>query len=714
LLLYLPRLLTDASQVVTAVNLRNKLLLVFFALAFAPLVLVELVNYRSGLSAVGAQLRARADESAAAISRRIGRTLDKRESRLLELARFDSLRAYVRDARDARAAAGASGAGGTQTAGSAPPAAGQARPAKPDIPETVRAHLGAFFRNNREYLESITCLDASGGPPLFRVPGGSTSSASPAAPGDEVSFQTDDFVEKEARDDKRVWGLRKPEALRSPVTEETYGAALRITVPVYSPADDSIIGALVAEIKLKGVVEDAAETDAPAARAPTRDDAQASQPDGAGGSVGVAASPGEARPAVVVIDNASGLVIYDTSGGFRQLAAESAMPEFASVAARMRSGASGWEFYDEPDGVRRLAVFRQVDALNLSLAVGEDYTTAAGPVRRWGLLAVALALAAAAAAFVLLLLIARRTTEDIERVARAASSIAGGQVSQRIAPGATAETRALAESFNQMSDRLRGFIAKEAESRQFESFMRISAMITHDLKNAIAGLSMLVANMERRWNQEEFRADAVESLRDATEKLSRTAARLSEPAKSLSGEYRMTAREIDLVPIFRRVLATVAEPSRPLYEIEARLPDSLVATVEPTRVENVFENLVINALEAMGAKGGTLAVEAGALEGGLVFFSVADTGVGMSEEFVKERLFRPFSTTKTKGIGLGLFTCKEVVEAHGGRLEVESHIGVGTRFRVVLPSRLFKSGERRGQPGKATAAVEPRGPGAPV
>jgi signal transduction histidine kinase len=191
-------------------------------------------------------------------------------------------------------------------------------------------------------------------------------------------------------------------------------------------------------------------------------------------------------------------------------------------------------------------------------------------------------------------------------------------------------------------------------------------------------------------------------------------ARLSEPAKSLSGEYRMAARETDLVPVLRRVLSTVAEPSRPLYEVEARLPDSLVATVEPERIENVFENLVINALEAMGARGGRLSVEAGALEGGLVFFSVADTGVGMSEEFVRERLFRPFSTTKTKGIGLGLFTCREVVEAHGGRLEVESRVGVGTRFRVVLPSRLFKSGERRVQPEKATAAAEAKGPGAPA
>jgi signal transduction histidine kinase len=224
-------------------------------------------------------------------------------------------------------------------------------------------------------------------------------------------------------------------------------------------------------------------------------------------------------------------------------------------------------------------------------------------------------------------------------------------------------------------------------------------MVSHDLKNAIAGLSMLVANMEKQFHRAEFRADAIESLRDATEKLKRTVARLSEPAKSLSGEYRIAARPTDLVAVIRRVLDVNAEPTRPLYEIETHLPEKLVVTVEPERMENVIENLVINALEAMASKGGgRLTVEAGTFSDGLAFFSVADTGSGMSEEFIKTRLFRPFATTKNKGIGLGLFTCKEIVETHGGRLEVESSPNAGTRFRVVIPFSLFNSGERRGRP----------------
>ncbi|MBC7929879.1 MAG: HAMP domain-containing protein, partial [Rubrivivax sp.] len=434
-------------------------------------------------------------------------------------------------------------------------------------------------------------------------------------------------------------------------------------------------------VRLGGVIEDAAAPESP--------------------EEGDAARRGQGlprtgtRPDIIALDDATDTIVYHTNGAFNHQTSATAMPYFANVSARMKSGEEGFGFYDEPGGVRRFVAFRQARDLGLSLAVAEDYGAAVGPVRRSGLFGIALALAAALGALTLLLIIARRERRDIARVARGASAIAAGQLDQRIEVSRSGETRELAENFNRMSDRLRELIAREAETRQFQSFVRISAMISHDLKNAIAGLSMLVANMERQFHREEFRADAIESLREATEKLKRTVARLSEPVKSMSGEYRLAARPADLVPIIRRVLATNAEPSRPLYDIEVSLPDALVAPVDAERIENVVENLVINALEAMGAKGGRLTVEAGALEGDFVFISVADTGLGMSEEFIKTRLFRPFSTTKNKGIGLGLFTCREIVEAHGGRLEVESQAGAGTRFRVVLPSRMFRSVERQ-------------------
>ena len=186
-------------------------------------------------------------------------------------------------------------------------------------------------------------------------------------------------------------------------------------------------------------------------------------------------------------------------------------------------------------------------------------------------------------------------------------------------------------------------------------------------------------------HREEFRADAISSLRIATDKLRAIVARLNEPVQTLSGEYRHALAPTDLCTLVARVLQTTAAAAV-LHQIERRLPAQLVVPVDAERIERVLENLVINALEAMGTKSGQLMIEAGTQDEHYVFVSIYDSGVGMSAEFISKRLFRPFATTKEKGIGLGLYTCREIVAAHGGRLEVKSEVGVGTCFRVVLPS----------------------------
>jgi signal transduction histidine kinase len=638
-------------------SLRAKLLIIFIAFALAPALINGVVNYRSGTRAVETLLRAEADERAASVSRSVAATVAAHEQRLVELASAPSLRAYVSD---------------SQTTG------GAASNSKPEAPETLRAHFIAFFNGSRGHFQTITCLAAGGGA-LFRVSAG---------PGGEPRFETEDLPATKTRYDERVWQAARVEPLRSPLAQEPYGVSSRTTVPIFANAGDGrAAGALVLEMKLKEALAEAF------GKGDQSDTAQAS------GAEGMSARP---PLTVVALDNASGRVVFHTNDALKYQPVSSAMPYFESIAAKMRAGAEGHGFYDAPDGDRWLAAFRQVAGLGLSLAVARNESAAAEGLRRAGTLGLAAPLLAGGAGLILLFLVTGRTTRRIEEVAAGASAIAAGDLDQRIEVRSTDETRALAESFNQMSDRLRELIRREAESKQFESFMRLSAMLTHDLKNAITGLSMLVSNMEKHLHREEFRADAIYSLREATDKLKRIVSRLNEPVKSLSGEYRRDARATDLIPIIRRVLAMSAEPSVPLYELDIRLPPTLVAIVEPERIENVVENLVINALEAMGANGGRLTVEAGRESESLVYFSVADTGAGMNEDFIKLRLFRPFATTKQKGIGLGLYTCREIVEAHGGRLEVESKLEAGTRFRVVLPSRLFASGERSSRSSEGT------------
>ena len=550
-------------------------------------------------------------------------------------------------------------------------AAGEAAPPQP-LPETARAHLAAFFDDNHTHFESVVCFDA-GGRPIFRL----------AAAGDGAAFQTESIVAGHVRPDERA--RAEAGAWRTLAAEPlAYGPSLLITATIPAAGQQGPTGgALVAEVRLTDLIRIAD-----------------------GGEAAPVAGAARAQETVVALVKGSDVIAYHTIHALRHVPVARAMPGFEPAARRMFESVAGEVEYQTAAGDRWLASFRQTQNPTLAVAVAEDYTAAAAGVRRalrWGLLLSALAAAAGLASVWAL----------AGRAERDAKAVAAGDFNQRVETGGMgAETRELAESFNQMSDRLRAHITTTSETRQFESFMRLSAMLSHDLKNAIAGLSLLVNNMEKHIHREEFRADAVNSLRQATDKLRRLVARLSEPVKSLSGEYRREARPTDLVAVVRRVLAANVEPHASLYEVEAKLPDRLVATVEPDRIENVFENLVINAVEAMGAAGGRLTVEAGELGDGLVYFAVSDTGVGMDETFLRTRLYRPFSTTKTKGIGLGLYTCREVVEAHGGRLEVESRLGVGTRFRVVLPSRLIISADRRAPAQKGARDPETGEPGA--
>jgi signal transduction histidine kinase len=323
--------------------------------------------------------------------------------------------------------------------------------------------------------------------------------------------------------------------------------------------------------------------------------------------------------------------------------------------------------------------------LNVNVAAQRSKTAFNSSARRWGLGGFVLALLLALLAAFLLDRHVRQRSRGIARVTEDLSAIAKGELDRRIVLQSSDDARAIADNINVMTEQLRSQIAREEESRQFESFVRLSAMLTHDLKNAIEGLSLTVGNMERHFDNEQFRIDALKGLTNATDKLKAIVARLSRPVSSLSGEHKRPTKT-DLIPILNRVIAATAEPMRGKVTLQTKLPNSLFALADAVRLEEVMENLILNAIEAMSEKGGTLTIEAGPDDSGAPTFSVSDTGPGMSRTFIEDRLFRPFSTTKKNGIGLGLYTCREVIRASGGSIEVQSVEGAGTTFRVVLPS----------------------------
>jgi signal transduction histidine kinase len=336
-----------------------------------------------------------------------------------------------------------------------------------------------------------------------------------------------------------------------------------------------------------------------------------------------------------------------------------------------------------PDSTYQTA-YAPIPQLAVTATVGRERFDFISAAHRWGIAGLVIALLAAAVAAWLLERHVNKRSRGIARVSEDLSAIAKGELDRRIILQSSDDARVIADNINVVTEQLQEKIRREQESRQLESFVRFSAMLTHDLKNAIEGLSLTVANMEHHFDNPQFRADAMKGLTGATDKLRALVARLARPVTSLSGEHKLPAK-VDLVPILQRVIAVNAEPLRSKHKIVMRLPQSVYALVDAARIEEVMENLVINALEAMG-KGGTLTIEAGYTPGGAPSFSVGDTGQGMSKTFIETRLYRPFSTTKKTGIGLGLYTCREVIQASAGTIEVDSVEGAGTTFRVVLPS----------------------------
>ncbi len=276
-----------------------------------------------------------------------------------------------------------------------------------------------------------------------------------------------------------------------------------------------------------------------------------------------------------------------------------------------------------------------------------------------------------------------RQARGIERVGEGLEAIARGKFDHTIDLSSD-KLRPLADNLGLMTKQLRDQLAREAETRQFQSFVRLSAVLTHDLKNAIEALSLTVGNMERHFDNQEFRADAMKSLTGCTDNLRALVARLSNPVATLSGEHKRP-QPVNLVPMLRRVISRTAEPASDEHEIKVELPETLFALVDLERIEKVAENLIINAREAMTKERGTLSIVAGTTAEGKPFFSVCDTGEGMSQRFIEERLFHPFATTKKRGVGLGLYTCREVVVANGGSITVTSEEGAGTTFTVILP-----------------------------
>ncbi len=224
-----------------------------------------------------------------------------------------------------------------------------------------------------------------------------------------------------------------------------------------------------------------------------------------------------------------------------------------------------------------------------------------------------------------------------------------------------------------LSDKL--LLATEAGA-----FQTMATFFVHDLKNTASNLNLMLKNLPRRFDDPDYREDALRSI-------ARTVDRINAQISGL-GAFRVALDiepvSFDLPTLVYDTLLGIAE--RPGIRVVYDSDEPLEMVADREQLQSILQNLILNGLDAMAVRDrvGEIRIETASVESGIAI-TIQDEGCGMTPEFIRDSLFRPFRTTKKQGLGVGMFQCKMMVEAHLGRIEVESESGKGTLFRLYFP-----------------------------
>jgi putative PEP-CTERM system histidine kinase len=210
---------------------------------------------------------------------------------------------------------------------------------------------------------------------------------------------------------------------------------------------------------------------------------------------------------------------------------------------------------------------------------------------------------------------------------------------------------------------------RASQARELEAVGNVATFVMHDLKNLISNLSLIVENAARYIHNPDFQQDMLASLANTADKMQTLIGRL----KNLREGDVSAPRPVNLLDLLEKT-AQLVNGSRILV---SGVP--VTAIVDENEIQKVVLNLLLNAIEASGTDETVLAEAGSASE---PFIRVTDRGCGMSARFIRTELFKPFRTTKKKGLGVGLYQCRKIIDAHGGKIEVNSTEGNGSVFTV--------------------------------
>ncbi len=213
------------------------------------------------------------------------------------------------------------------------------------------------------------------------------------------------------------------------------------------------------------------------------------------------------------------------------------------------------------------------------------------------------------------------------------------------------------------------------ESKKFDAFNRMSAFVVHDIKNLVAQLSLLLSNAERHRDNPEFQSDMFATIDHAVERMKRLLMQLRAGTEPID-----KPAAVDLEVVVRRVEHAMKDR---FPKLEVNVEPATIALCHAERIERVLGHLVQNALEATAEDGKVwICLKR---DNGHASLEVGDNGHGMSPEFVRDRFFKPFQTTKSNGMGIGVYESHQYITELGGKVFVDSQPNVGTRIRLELP-----------------------------
>lgn len=217
-----------------------------------------------------------------------------------------------------------------------------------------------------------------------------------------------------------------------------------------------------------------------------------------------------------------------------------------------------------------------------------------------------------------------------------------------------------------------------AEARQFESFNKVSTYVVHDIKNLVAQLSLISSNAEKHKDNPLFMEDVFKTINNSVSKMNKM-------MEVLSGKITDNkSSKVDIISVLEELVHNRQIAGGKPVPILGCESSYYHVKADKNQLLAILGHLVQNAQDATDDNGKITIAQKRSTDG--VVIEIEDTGSGMSEEFIKNNLFKPFKTTKgSKGMGIGVYEAREIILAIGGHIEVRSEPGVGTCFKLTIP-----------------------------